>query len=401
MSFLPSRSTRLSRDAQRLLSLAQSLSQSGCRVEDIYWENLMATHLAKLLQGRHNRTIETTLDHMLEHGMDAYEVLAEQAETVSESTELALQSAPHDVLLVTAPILAWTRYQLPSVTLDAAVQQAIIDSLAELIVAPQARVAIIPRLVSFDQMPQSFQETWAWTQRLGQQALGLSSDPCPLRDNPEPDNMLADTRFLVAAIATPKGEPIFRWQTTPDSIGPARDTCLKHWQERSQQLLAPLFTGCQTEFLLPDAFYISSREADRRIRPLAVKAAVAWLQTATSFDAADLRATIVACGQDRIEEFRVGFCPSDSNDVIYGCVWPVLSREEAQLDGIDGDRPDVPDEIAGLLRELGLREIKRLPGIQHPEFCDDCGAPYFPNPLGEMLHPELPEEAVPGPVHFH
>jgi hypothetical protein len=79
----------------------------------------------------------------------------------------------------------------------------------------------------------------------------------------------------------------------------------------------------------------------------------------------------------------------------------VLSKEEAVADGLESGEIDVPDEIAALLKELGVSDVRRLPGIYAPEFCDDCGAPLFPNPLGEMLHPELPEEIDMSPIHFH
>jgi hypothetical protein len=26
------------------------------------------------------------------------------------------------------------------------------------------------------------------------------------------------------------------------------------------------------------------------------------------------------------------------------------------------------------------------------EFCDDCGAPMYPNPEGELVHAEMPEQ---------
>jgi len=401
MPFSQNRPPRLSRDAKRLLSLAQSLAQSGSRVEDAYWEALIATHLNKLLQGRQNHTVEQVLDTLLEQDVHAYEVLAEQAETASESTTIVHQSQAYDVLLVAAPFLAWTRYQLPNGAINPAAQEAIHACIREHLMAPQASVAVLPNLVSVDQMPQSFQEIAIWTQRLGRQALGLPTEPCALHQNGEAEHMLADGRFLVFALAAAKGEPLFRWQTSPDSIGPTRETCLQHWQKRSQAALAPLFTGCQIEVLLPDAFYTSSRDADRRIRPLSIRAAVDWLQTATRFSAADLRATIVACGQERVEEFRVGFCGGSSTDVIYGCVWPVLSAADAMIDMIENDRPDVPEEIAALLKAQGVNHIKRLPGLFPAEYCEDCGAPYFPNPLGEMQHPELPEETSTHPVYFH
>jgi uncharacterized protein YuzB (UPF0349 family) len=36
------------------------------------------------------------------------------------------------------------------------------------------------------------------------------------------------------------------------------------------------------------------------------------------------------------------------------------------------------------------------------EYCDDCGAPLYPNPDGEPVHAELPEEqAEAAPRHLH
>ena len=87
--------------------------------------------------------------------------------------------------------------------------------------------------------------------------------------------------------------------------------------------------------------------------------------------------------------------------MIYGCVWPALSREESQPDPDAEDQVDTWDTIAALLRECGVQDIRRLPGLQPMEFCEDCGTPYFPNMLGDMQHPELPEEIDPEPVQFH
>src|SRR5690606_10214431 len=111
-----------------------------------------------------------------------------------------------------------------------------------------------------------------------------------------------------------------------------RDQCKEAWIQAAAPVLSPLFTGCQMEYLQPDAYYVNSREADRRIRPLALKAAVTWLQSAVHLSGAELRAIIAGCGESAIEEYRVGFSTRQSNDVIYGCIWPVLSKEEAFAD---------------------------------------------------------------------
>lgn len=394
-------SSRLSRDAQRLVGLTQALARSGSRLEDVYWENLLAAQLNKLLLGKKNKTIETVLEHLLAADLNAYEILVEQAETLSESTTIVHQGVEYDALLFSAPVVAWTRYQLPDGTLSPAQSKALAKHLKDCIVADGAHMALVPILVNFDQMPQSFQETHAWTQRLAQLALGISTESCQINKPEDPEGMLADARFAVGVIVVPKGQAVFQWQTIQDDAIALRQACQQAWETASGEIITPMFTGCHVEYLQPDAYYMNSREADRRIRPLALKAAVTWLQTAAHLPGDDLRAAITGCGDTVIEEYRVGFSTRHSNEVIYGCIWPVLSKEEAAADSMENEVIDVPDEIAALLKEQGIADVRRLPGIHPIEFCDDCGAPYFPNPLGEMMHPELPEEIDMAPVHFH
>lgn len=392
---------RLTRDAKRLITLAQALARSGSRLEDVYWEDQLARLITKMLGGRKSRMLENVLDFLVNDDINVYEILVEQAETCSESLALARGGEDYDVLLVSAPIVAWTRYRLPEGRLTAAQHEGLRSALAGSIAAEGARIAMLPNLVTFDQMPQSFQETRLWAQRLGALALETSTEACPVREPEDTEGMLADARFAVAALAVPRGRPVFRWQDPDASAIERREESQERWAGHVNTLLGTLFTGCQIEVLLPDAFYMTNREADRRIRPLALRAAVTWLQTAANLPGPELRAAIIACGNAGVEEFRIGFSPRTSNDVIYGCIWPVLSKEEAIIDAVESPQVDVPESIAALLKELGVAEVRRLPGIQPLEFCDDCGAPFFPNSLGEMMHPELPDETDMEPVHFH
>lgn len=392
--------SRLSRDTQRLVKLSQSLALSGSRLEDIYWENLLAAQLSRLLQGKKNQSIENALDYLLPNDINAYEILVEQAETHSESTSLAVDGQAYDVLMFAAPILLWTRYQLPAdYSLERSAQE-VRNQLQAHILAPGAKLAILNELVCFDQMPQTFHDSRTWTHRLGQAALGQKAEACELR-TPESEGMLADARFIVGAIAVPKGEPLFRWQNDSAETPITREQCLQEWTQACAATVTPMFTGCTIEYLQPDAYYVNNREADRRIRPLALKAAVTWLQTVAHLPGNELRATIAACGDSVVEEYRVGFSTRNSNDVIYGSIWPILSKEEAVADSVNAEQADIPDEIAALLSELDVVDVRRLSGLYGIEFCDDCGAPYFPNPLGEMLHPELPEEIDLDPVNLH
>lgn len=392
---------RLSRDAQRLIAIVQALTLSGSRLEDQNWESLLNTLLNKLLTGRKNNAIENALDHMLAGDIEGYEILFEHAEACSESMLICHDDQDYDVLLISAPIVAWTRYRLPEGLLDPSQQRVLADGLLQHVLAENAKLALLPQLVNFDQMPQTFHATRQWVQRLGLIALGARTEKVPIHPMMDADGMLADARFLVGAIVVPKGMPLFRWQTDSGKTVSLRDKMHTTWINTASKILANMFTGCQAEYLLPDAFYNNNREADQRIRPLALKAAVTWLQTAAELPPNELRAVIVGCGLTTPQEYRVGFSTIDSNNVVYGCIWPVLSKEEALPELMDTHHIAVPDEITALLKEMGLSEVRRLPGLYPIEFCEDCGAPSFPNNLGDMEHPELPDETSLDPVQFH
>ncbi|HEX7385783.1 MAG TPA: DUF2863 family protein [Castellaniella sp.] len=388
-----------SRTSLTLISLAEALSRSGSRLEDLFWEQKLGEALDKALTTRRGRTIEAALDHLLEQHSAAYDVLVEQAETHSESTQVIHEGKPWDALLFSVPCLAWTRYQLPEGRLrDAQVQQ-VSALLQDVILAPEAQACLLPELIRFDRLPQSFRETRGWVQSMAQQTLGQRTRP-DIHDAESPGDLLADAFFLIGVIVVPQGQALFQWQST-DTDASRREAITARWAEGCAQILETTFTGCSMEYLPPEAYYSSTRQADQAIRPLTLKAAITWLQTAARLPVADLRCAIVACGEQNIEEYRVGFCTRQSNDVIYGCVWPALNREESVPDQTPEGQVDPWDTIAALLREAGIQDIRRLPGLQALEFCEDCGAPYFPNMLGEMQHPELPEEIDPEPLQLH
>ena len=392
---------RLTRDAAKIVSLALALHSSGSRVEDTYWENQLAADLTKLMRAGNDPVIDAALDHLSKTNLGGYEVLVELCETLSESCVLEQEGMEFDVLLVVAPLVAWTRYSIPTASLTKKDLDLLAEQLRTHVLASDTEIAILPRLASLDQMPRTFSETWQWMHRLGCQAIGLSSMRPDLNREPEGVNMLADTRYLVLAVAVPKGKAMFRWQDEPGELGEGRAPILEKWSASTQNLFNRLLPGCGLEILVPDAFYVSNREADRRVRPLSLKAAVAWLGGALSLEPHALRAVIAGCGEQQVDEYRIGFTQKNENDVIYGCLWPLYGREEDIADPASTPQPNTEEQILSVLKECGVQDIRKLPGVLTPEFCEDCGAPFFPNPLGEMVHAELPEDAETAPQHFH
>ena len=399
---LKSGAGRLPADTRRLMALTEALALSGSRVEDIYWENQITAVLNKLLKGKANRHIESALEALVPERMAAYEILVEMAETCSESALLSIGEQDYDVLLFSAPLLVWTRYQLPLPSaMSAKDADTITKALHDCVLAPDVKLALLPEIVSFEQMPQTFQETARLTQQLGQKALGKKASAPEIRPMTNTEGMLADARFIVGAVAVPKGQPVFCWQTTGEDVVAERQACLQKWQAAITTVVQNRYTACAVDYLQPDAYYVNSREADRRIRPLALKSAVIWLQNAANLRGPELQAAIIGCGESVVEEYRVGFTTRHSNQVIYGCVWPILSKEEAASTQGDPQQLSIPEEIAAHLAEVGINDVKQIAGLGTTEICEDCGAPFFPNAQGEMMHPELPEETDLEPRHFH
>jgi hypothetical protein len=393
---------RLNRDSSRLVTLSLALHNSGSRVEDRFWETELANTLSKLMRAGNDATLDAALDHLSTTDIGGYEVLIEQAETHSESCVLEKDGKRFDVLLIIAPLVAWTRYSIPAVALSDSLVATLAGYLQTDVLATGAQIAMMPQLISLDQMPRTLCETYDWLHKLGATALDLPSGPPKLNHEPDSFNMLADTRYVAIGVAVPEGKPIFRWQETPSELGDGREACLEKWVADTQPIFANLLAGCGFEILVPDAYYVSNREADRQIRPLSVKSAVVWLEGALQLEASQLRAVIVGCGERTVEEYRIGFTQKNQTEVIYGCLWPLYGREEDEplLEGQPAPIETI-DEITNLLKECGITDIRRLSSMLNPEFCDDCGAPYFPNPSGEMVHAELPEDAETAPAHFH
>ncbi|HTY02872.1 MAG TPA: DUF2863 family protein [Rhodocyclaceae bacterium] len=375
--------------AEELIRLAGSLSQSSSRVEDEFWQKRLAAAIDRLLADGDDATINGTLDHLYGAGGRAYDELADMVESCCETRRIEAGNA-QDVILFAVPILAWSRFVIPSGSIAADQLATLRVQLQAHILAADTKLGLADYLWSPDQLPQSYVETAQLTDRLAKAALhgrDVKLDPTSM---PETTSFLSDTRYLIGAVAATRGAPTFRWQEDDSS----RQDALKEWRNQGGEALRPLLPACAVELLLPQPYHAAARDADRASRPYSLRAAVAFLQTTLNVAAAELRAVLAPYYDRQIEEFRVGFTLPDSTDVVHGVVWPLLEAED--------ESADTPAQIEAVLREAGVREIVALDHRFPMEYCDDCGAPLYPNPDGEPSHAELPEEqAEAAPRHLH
>ncbi|NBO12516.1 MAG: DUF2863 family protein [Betaproteobacteria bacterium] len=389
------RKAQLSPDAERLVASALGLANSGSRLEDAYWQQMLAKRLEHLLDTNHPQAIYDALDRTHLTDLEAYGALIEMVEHCAETVIVEYEGQPWQCLLVSAPLVAWTRFGITSGRLPAAHATALGAHWQAHCLANPVRFCMVPWLYSIDQLPRDFSELRKLTRRLGTAALKGQDPRLDFSAFPETAEMLADSRFILAGVAAPLGQPLLRWQDLEADDHATRVQCLEQWVAQGRPNLEPVMVGCGFECLLPDAFHINLRESDRRVRPYALRAAVHYLTHALSIEAKQLRANIAAFGQDRLDEYRVGLSFDSDEEVSQGVVWPMLGAES------EGDDPSPLDQIRQHLRELGVNDIRVHAGCSEPEFCDDCGSPLYPNSEGEVVHAEMPEDSEPNPGHFH
>jgi hypothetical protein len=385
---------RLTRDAERLIALANGLNASGSLTEDRFWEAEMSALVAKLLGNGNDAPIDGALDHLYQTNLGAYDTLIELVENESESVVAMQGDRAWQALLIAAPIVAWSKYAIPSGAIPREEADNLRVQLQAHVLAQGARVTLVPYLYSIDQLPRHFSELRKLAARLADAASTNEVPRLDLARLPETAHLLADTRFVVACAAVPRGQALFRWQE--DASGHAgRAGSLEQWIAQARPTITKLLPGCVFESLLPDAYYVNCRESDRRVRPFGIRAAVAFLENALKAKPDDLRAVVAGFGEERVDEYRVSFQLADESEVAHGVVWPLYGRED------EGARPGPLDELMAQLAECGVNEVKKLTGTFTPEYCEDCGAPLFANGDAEIVHAELPEEADIQAAHFH
>lgn len=378
----------LGRTAEQLVRLANGMAESGSRVEDRYWEQQLSSLIDQTLADNDEDLLNTALDHLYSAEPRGYDELADCIESRAES---AAGAAPeHDVVLIAAPVLAWSRYRIPAASISPAVLANLRVHLQAHVLAKGAHLSVADFLFSPDHLPQGYCATAEFAKVICGAALDNLDLHIETEGMPETAQFLSDTRYLLAAVAVPRGAPLFRWQEADGN----RELALEQWRIQGGACLTPLLPGCAVDLVLPESYFAASRAADKDSRPYSVRASVAYLGTTLETPAANLRAVIAPFWERSLEEYRIGFTVRGQDAVVHGVVWPLLGAED--------ETTDCAAQIEAVLRESGVNDVVTLEHQFPMEYCDDCGAPLYPSPEGEIAHAEMPEEqAEQMPRHLH
>ncbi len=386
-------------DFEQLIRLASGLGMSGCRIEDTFWESRLSALIDRCLEDGDEGTLTAALDSLYAKQERAYDALADLIETSCESRTHSTKAVEagdgkpgmdFDMLLFVAPLLAWSRFTIPA----GAIATSLLDNaqvqLQACVFAQGVRIGLADYLFSPDQLPQSYCDTAKLADKLGKAALHSRNVHLDQTKMPETASFLSDTRYLLGVAVVPRGAALFRWQEEDGD----RNEALKQWRNQGGEVLRPLLPGCASELLLPQAYHAGCRNADRLSRPYSLRASVAYLSTTLNLTPAALRAVVAPFYDQNLEEYRIGFTLKGSNEVIHGVVWPMLDA--------DDDANDMAAQIEAVLHEIGIEEVILLDHRLPLEYCDDCGIPLYPNPEGEPVHAELPQEQAESiPRHLH
>jgi hypothetical protein len=378
-------------DADTLAKLARRMAESGSRIEDQLWERRLVELINDRLARGFEEVIDAALDELSGSNPRAYDDLADLAESCAESSTIEIDGKAHDGLLIALPVLAWSRYKLPTLALSPAIVDNIAVQISAHLAARGARCAVADTLYSIDQLPESFGEVRDAAEALFGAATHdgrLKIDAKALR---EPVAMLADSRYVLAAIVVPQGAPIYHWQQTgvdPD----AKTAAVEAFCEQFTSVLKPVMTGCRYRALAPNAFHAALRLGDRELREFSLEAAISFLKLTYDLAPSSLQATLAAYEEKRDQpttEMRIGISRlADDDVVIEGVVWPLLGDEEERSQ----------EEIEAALKRLGVQRIVAHTHRFPLEYCDDCGAPVFPNSSGHSVHTEPPEDGTEQPA---
>lgn len=411
----PTKSTsrKISADSQRLVGLAQSHVQAASRIEQREWERQLEQLLQHQLSTNQQLAIDSALDHLFHADAEAYDDLLDIVEAVSCSCTLDHDGKHYDALLMAMPILSWTRFSIASGPISEDILLSVAAHLHTHILASDVHLALAPHLFSIDQLPHSYSDTYMLTRRMAEASLTKAAVPMPA-EMPETTPFLADTRQILFVITAEHRKPLLRWQeeTIGTTLQASTQAALTQWQVHATPIAQKLLPGCGIELLLPEAYFVACRNADKMIRPVSIRAAVYYLTHALNIDAGQLAAVVAAVGDDnhdlRIDEYRVSFGVLNNPDVFYGVIWPLYDEESGEEDlplnarGATNKNAVSPlQQIIILLREAGITHITKPDMLFPPEFCDDCGAPLFCDHSEEMVHADMPEDSIQQGGHLH
>lgn len=389
---------RLPKDAARLVHLSEAAVGSASRAESLYWQALTETLASELMDRGNDKALEAALEHTHKQTTTAPEFLVAACEAAAESCVVTVDGISKQAVLVSIPLITWSKYQIPAGALSESAIAPLRSHLHGHILGRDVSLCLNPFLYSIDQLPRGFSDTRALLKTMTDAAMHAEPAEIDYASLGDAAMLPADVRFLLGVVVANFGSPLFQWQEIDGKdSGRSREDCLQQWSKQTRAPLATLLPGCEFECGLPNAYFSNCREADIRIRPFTLVSNLSAMTSLLDAPPSAMAAVVASVGDGRVDEYRVSITRRGQNDVLNGVVWPLYGDEDED----DDTNPSPREAIETLLRENKLGDVTLLEGVRSPEYCEDCGAPLFYTHDGEAVHAHLPDDVEHPTAHFH
>ncbi|MCF0253294.1 MAG: DUF2863 family protein [Duodenibacillus sp.] len=374
-------------DAEEFIRLARLLAESGSDLEDAFVEDELRAHCQASLDRLQDAAIEQALARLKDEAGSAYDDLLALAEEASQAR--VDETGAH--LLILIPVFAWSRYTLPFGHLATYAMRKLGAAYLKRYTTG-ARIAVGNCLLSAEHIP----ERLTHVRRL---LNGLVAEMKPGEDvavvdvrsllTSNPPNDFSDSRYIVAAISADAPEGLFyaRGSTYIERARALMDFALEAHDILETELIGSVF-----EIQAPNAFYAAWRQTETAMRVFAVRSLVDFagcmgVEPARAVATAGIfrrQGAEEGDPQDGDYEVRISIGSADDPEAVCaGVVWSCLSEEPESTQGFAAD----------VLAACGVQRIV-TPDQEFPmEWCEDCGAPLYATPSGNIAHVEEPSEA--------
>ena len=367
-----------------LVQIALQAADSSSIYEDALCDEALEQAYNSIFATGEDSEIESAL-HSLKADEDssAYDALLAMAEDCAQS--YSDERGCHQLVLI--PLLAWSRYQIPSGKIDQNSLKGIADALRDRFATPEASVTMGDSLISADNLPEQLIAVRDLLLSLtsGRVHHGRVVSIAKLLKN-SPPNDFSDSRYLVAAISAPSPSSLFAPQQRSYI---ERMRAIMEFSMAVHDILWPSMVGTVFQVQAPSGFYTAWRQTETSMRVFCLKSLISFV-CCMNYEPQNLLITTAlftkpgepAEGENN-SEIRIGVSTADRPEaIIAGVVWSMVNEDPDSLQQFAAD----------ILRTENVNQIVSLDQVFPMEWCEDCGAPLYANSEGHVVHIEMPEE---------
>ncbi len=377
----------LSEESKKLLNLAYCASDSTSNLEDrLVQTQIEALCNATLARGE-DSDIEAALALLKEEEGTQYDDLLSLAEGCAEFYED--KEGAH--LLILLPVLAWSRYKIPFGKMPESLAKKIAVLYKTYFASPKALIAIGNSLIAAEHIPERLTDVRKLLTKLVKPKKEAAVVDISYLLTSDPADDFSDVRYIAFGITVTDSADLFG-ALPIDRIEKARR--LMDFSLKARSELRQFMTGSMLEVQAPAAFFTAWRQAVASERLFSLKALVSYVCIGKVTPEKLIATTAIFSNlsgdahNEAQPEVRIGISFTyEANRIVAGVVWPC---EPTELEIAQGFAKEV------LLLE-GIKTVVAHDQLFPLEWCEQCGAPLYANPEGNVTHvekPNIPREDI-------